>query len=104
MLKRHQVLLEDWQIDYLKFISKHYDVSLSESIRSLLCVSIIQIISEWYPNYKNAASLKRIVDCLKKALNGKINKAEFHELMGELYFEARKAMEFRLSKVQKKKK
>jgi replication fork clamp-binding protein CrfC len=33
MLKRHQVLLTDWQTEYLKDVAKKNDISFSEAIR-----------------------------------------------------------------------
>jgi sulfur relay (sulfurtransferase) DsrC/TusE family protein len=101
VVKRHQVLLEDWQVDYLRFIAKNYDISFSEAIRSLLSLASIQIIKEWYPKYKYNVSFKQIIQGAKKMQAGRIKKSEFHKIISQIYFEARKAIEFRMARVKK---
>jgi len=40
MLKRYQVLLETWQMDEIELIAEKFNLSLSETIRLLVCFSL----------------------------------------------------------------
>ena len=104
MLKRYQILLNDWQADYLKFVSENYDISFSESIRVLVCVAALHSIAEIFPEYKPKVTIKNVAKKIRKMQGGKLNEEEFHKMMSGLYFESRKAMEFRMNLSKKKKK
>ena len=104
MLKRFQILLEDWQEEYLRFVSETYDVSFSESTRILLCVGMIETVRQLYPGDKPALPVKKTVDEISKMKKGKERQETFHKLLSKMYFEARKAAEVRLAQEKKKKK
>jgi hypothetical protein len=103
MLERHQILLTAWQIEYARFLSEKYDISLSESVRALLCTGIIHSVSKIYPEFKPRYSIKGTVDTLKKVADGKVREEMFHKVLSGAYFDARKAAELRLSREKKKK-
>ncbi|MFC1576354.1 hypothetical protein ACFL3J_01640 [Candidatus Omnitrophota bacterium] len=105
MLKRHQFLIEDWQEDYLKFISKTYDISYSEALRILFCIAAMQCVKEIHPQYKpTSLTIKKVVQAGIKIKQGKIREEDFHGLISQVYFDARKAIEYRASKVAKQNK
>jgi len=102
MFKRHQVLLSDWQVEYAKYISERYDLSLSEAIRIALSVGYLYIVSSAQPEYKAGIDKKQLLDRMKEA-SDPANEAEMHKFISKIYFEARKATEYRLKAVKKTK-
>jgi len=103
MLKRCQVLLEEWQQDYIKNTAERYDQSFSEVLRIFLSQGFLYIIPLMHHEYKSTISGKELVRMTKKAANPNTSQEEEHKLISRLYFEARKAVEYRLSKVKKQK-
>lgn len=101
MLERHQILLTNWQVEYAKFLAEKYDISLSESVRALLCTGIIHSVSRIYPEFKPSQSIKKTVDAIEKEKSGKIRQEMFHKVLSEAYFDARKAAELRISREKK---
>ena len=104
MLKRHQVLLTDWLSNYIRFLSEKYDVSFSEVIRISLCIFFTQMVSQFYPKYKFPLTKKETNNLFYKVANKKIPEEEVHRLISKAYFEARKAIEYRMSQDKKSKK
>lgn len=98
MLKRQQVLLEDWLVDYIKHLSALYDLSFSEIIRISLCLECLDITSHLYPQFKLPMSKGEIIKIIKKAVKGAKGSEESHKFISTLYFEARKAAECRMAK------
>ena len=94
MLKRYQVLLDDWMAEHYRLMSREHDVSFSEMIRMALCADVLQATSIAFPKYK----AKLDWDKMKKAMQVRkiedaMEKMEFHEFLSQVYFEARKATE-----------
>lgn len=104
MLKRQQVLLTDWLVDYIKFISEKYDVSFSEIIRITLCLQLGRLISLIFPKHKFDISEQEFIKILKRAEKRKRTEEEQHRLISRIYFEARKTIESRLHEMKKIKK
>lgn len=104
MLKRCQVLLSDWMVDYIKFVAEKFDVSFSEVVRSGLCVYFAQTISNMYPKVEFGLEERKRIKAIEKiSSEGKGESVEeLHNMISRIYFEARKAIEFRL--IQEKKK
>ena len=94
MLKRYQVLLNDWMASHVQNISDMYDISFSETIRGALCLSYLSLIIKDYPACR--IDLKNIYErsSLKKGNYEKVGREQFHKDMSKLYFEARKAIDF----------
>jgi hypothetical protein len=103
VLKRQQVLLTDWLVDYIKFLSEKYDVSFSEIIRITLCLRLGRIISSVFPKHKFAINEQEIIKILKRAGKRKRTEEEQYRLISRVYFEARKTIESRLSALKKQK-
>lgn len=104
MLKRYQVLLTEWQGEYLKDISERYDQSFSEIIRVLISQSFLHLIPLLEPGYKSPITEKELLRMTKKVADPNTSDAEKHSLVSKLYFEARKAVEYRQMKIKALKK
>ena len=103
MLKRCQVLLSDWLVDYIKDNAEKFDVSFSEVIRLSLCMQFGSWISQNYPNHKFAFDQKKLKKAMQAVYEENGSREDEHKLMSKIYFEARKAIEFALSKEKKSK-
>lgn len=97
MQKRYQVLLPDWLEDYIKNISKSFDLSFSEVIRLELCFSILTLIRYYHPDYEVGISPEDVFDQIKSYSQGKLQAGEMQKTISDIYFEARKVVEYRLS-------
>jgi len=97
------VLLADWQVDYLKGVGERYDQSFSEVLRVCLSEGFFYIISLLHPEYKSDLRGKKLVEMTRKAGNPNTSMEEKHKLISKLYFESRKAVEYRLNKIKDKK-
>jgi len=94
MLKRYQVLINDWLASHIKEVAKKYDMSFSEVIRVLLCLQVGKNITILYKQCRCkmcSAEYKRII----KDKNAKkdLDTEFFHKFLSKLYFETRKAVE-----------
>ena len=103
MLKRYQVLLNDWLGDLIKFFSEKYDVSFSETIRLMLCMQLEHLVTVQYPRHKFGISLKEVVKGLEKAVKADRLVETHHKLMSKIYFEGRKTAEYILAQEKKRK-
>lgn len=103
MLKRYQVLLSDWLAEYAQFISQEYDISFSEAIRIIMCLGAVEAVRELYPRHKSNLPLKHMVKNVKEMAIYKLKEEVIHQKISQGYFEARKAIEFRMSEAKKRK-
>ncbi len=94
MLKRYQVLLNDWLADHMKKVADKYDLSFSEILRASLCLQALKNISEICPKCKEADMNKLMRQIIKKKTqtNG-LDPEDMHKFLSDLYFETRKAIE-----------
>jgi len=99
MLKRCQVLLTDWQVEYLKNTAERYDQSFSEVLRIFISHGFLYIIPLLHPEYKRGITGKQLAEMTRKAGDPDTSIEEQHKLVSKLYFEARKVVEYRLNKV-----
>ncbi len=102
--KRYQVLLSDWMEDYIKFVAERYDLNASSVIRMHICSGFLRNISILCPEYKMDLNDKEFAELLNKASKNELVEEESHRMISKLLFEARKAVEYRLSKEKKQKK
>jgi hypothetical protein len=94
MLKRCQVLLEDWQVEHLKLRAGGRDLSFSEMVRVLLCEGISYSLPVAYPDCKSKSIDRNELDKLiAEGVNVKTSEARRHQIISKLYFESRKATE-----------
>ncbi len=97
MLKRFQILMEDWQEEYVRFISETYDFSFSESVRILLCIAMIEGVKQVCPDFKPGLTLEEMAKKGRELQQDQVEEEEIHKMLSKLYFEARKAAEVRLT-------
>ncbi len=101
MLKRYQVLLPDWLEEYIKIGVEAYGFSFSELIRLEICLSILTQIPALHPEYKPGVNLKEIFGVINQASSESPNKKKYARFVSQIYFEARKAIEYRKQKLEK---
>ena len=104
MLKRYQVLLPDWLEDYIKFLVDKYDLSFSEILRAEICFSILCSVTHLFPEYKPDLKKENMLAHLETSVGNDITREDMHRMLSRIYFETRKAVEYRLAKEKKKKK
>jgi hypothetical protein len=97
MLKRFQVLLEDWQEEYLRLLTDVYDISFSEACRFLFSLGTLNAVEKAFPEYKYRITKEEV----KQFIDPKTSQEDRHKLISKLYFETRKAIEYRKTKVKK---
>ena len=101
MLKRHQVLLEDWQVEYIKAVAQSYDISLSEALRIIFSIGTISIIATVHPEHKSGATKEKIKLAMQECASDKVPIDKKHSWISALYFEGRKSAEYRIAKLKK---
>ena len=100
MLKRYQVLLPDWLEDYIKIGVESYGFSFSELIRLLICFSILTQIPALHPEYTPNVAIKEIFGAINDAATNHVEKKSFNRFVSQIYFETRKAIEYRMQKLE----
>ena len=98
MLKRYQVLINDWLADYLKDTAKRHDISYSEIIRLATCLYAGEMAQELYPEYKFPFTKKRLKEIMRGHEESKVTEEQLHRMMSEMYYESRKALEYMAAK------
>jgi hypothetical protein len=101
MQKRYQVLIPEWLDEYIKWGVEKYGLSFSELIRLEICQAVIAYISARYPEYKPGFTMKDFLNGIKHFDHGKMGPEMLDKTISTIYFEARKAIEFRFSKEKK---
>lgn len=101
MLKRYQVLLPDWLEEYIKMGVEAYGFSFSELIRLEVCFSILTQIPILHPEYKPGLNIKEIFGAINQAATEIPDKKKYASVVSQIYFETRKAIEYRKQKLEK---
>jgi hypothetical protein len=104
MLKRYQVLLPDWLEDYVKLLVDKYDLSFSEIIRIIMCNWILASVPLIYPELKLGIMPEDLIEMVKAEAHLDMESEDVHRTLSKIYFEARKAVEYRMGKEKKPKK
>jgi DNA-directed RNA polymerase delta subunit len=104
MMKRYQVLIPEWMEDYLKIAVERYDFTFSEVIRAMISISMLSIATTLQPEYKPGFDIDEILNELTKYPDMSLENEEMHDLLSKLYFETRKAVEYREAKLKEQKK
>lgn len=97
MKKKFQVVVPDWLEDYLNFLVERYDLNISEVIRLEICFAILAMTEKLFPEYKSNLSTEKITE-LPRTKTEDIEREQLMRILSKIYFEARKAAEYRLSK------
>lgn len=96
MFKRYQVLLPEWLEDYIKFGINKYGLSFSELIRLQVCFSTLAFINKLHPEYRANITPDDILNTIAKTSGEeKIDRDEVKRYASDIYFETRKAIEYR---------
>ncbi len=103
MLKRTQIMLNDWLVDYVKSIVKEYGLSFSEVVRISLCLEFIKLVSSSFPEYKPKVSDKDLMKIIDGVKTGSYSREELHRFISDVYFEGRKAAELKMNASPQKK-
>lgn len=93
--------MPDWLEEYIKWGVKRYGLSFSELIRLEICQAIIHYINGRYPEYKSGFTMKDQLAGVSLFEKGKMTKEDMDREISTIYFEARKAIEYRFSKEKK---
>ncbi len=93
MLKRHQVLLTDWQTDHLKTIAKRNDLSFSEMIRVVLCEGLLHTALTLHPECRDKTIKDKLERIAREGHDLETTPVKKQQLISELYFETRKLTE-----------
>ena len=101
MLKRKQVLLNDWLSEWFNFSAKKYDLSYSELIRITLCLHIGERASKEFPHYEFNFSPQEMTTKFRKSSKTRQSKEELRKSLSRLYFETRKAIDFLMAQEKK---
>lgn len=104
MLKRYQVLLEDWQEEYINFIVRKYGLTFSRTIRIMVNVATSFMVENIIPKYyKSDSRIRTLLKNLAKApQKSSAQKRYIKEYISRTNFEGRKAAELRIAKEKKK--
>lgn len=97
-MKSYQVLLPQWLERHVRNRADLLDLSFSEIIRLQICISVLALQSIRFLEYKLGRSLKDISDSIKKIAINEYERDEILHLCSEIYFETRKALEYRYKK------
>lgn len=104
MQKRYQVLLPDWLEDYIKIGVETYGFSFSELIRLEVCLSILTQIPAIHPEYKPRVNFQDILGAINQVSTEGADKKKYSRFVSQIYFETRKAIEYRMQKLEKRSK
>ena len=98
MLKRTQVLFEDWQVDYMKRSAELFDLSFSEVARIFVSEAILCVFFSLEPKKKIGIDKEELSRMKKQFLNSGTTMQERYKILSRIYFEARKAAEHKFVK------
>lgn len=98
--KKIQVMVPLWMDDYFKKLSDHLELNTSEMIRLYLCIAVIASVTHLFPEYKPGITLKEIFKKTKALADLDDEREEMYRILSEIYFEARKAGNFRIEKIE----
>jgi len=101
MPKKYQVILPDWMADYLEQIAETYELTISEILRLEICFGILSATQQFFPEYEQKSSLTEIFKQHQDTKPKDIDRELFHKNISKIFFETRKAVEFRMEKCKK---
>jgi hypothetical protein len=104
MNKRIQVVVPHWLDEYIGFLIEKYDLNTSELIRMYLCVGIITLTESLYPDFKSDIDFSDFRQDFQSRPMEDVDRERLFKAMSKIYFEARKAVEFRMTAEQKREK
>ena len=97
MKKKLQVVVPHWLEDYLNNLVVRYDLNISEVIRLQICFAILAMTEKLFPEYEMGFGPDQITE-LPRTEPEDLDREQLMRSLSKIYFEARKAAEYRLSK------
>lgn len=94
-MKSYQVLLPRWLERPIKKRVDQLEVSFSEVLRVQICLAVLAFQNALFPEYKPGVKLEDFLNSIKEFIHGKHKKNEILELYSDIYYETRKALEYR---------
>ena len=101
MLKRYQILLDDWLAEHLRLIADKNDFSFSEMTRIVLCEGLLRTCPTLHPQYKSKIKAQELSQIAKEGSDSRTSMERRHQLASKVYFEARKAIEYMNAEIKK---
>jgi hypothetical protein len=101
MNKKIQVVIPFWLDEFIDSLTERADLNVSEFVRLHMCAGIISITESLYPEYKPGFSLSDFRGELGAGAVDEEDRERLSRAISKIYFEARKAAEFRLEKEKK---
>ena len=96
-MNKFQVLLPDWLEDYIEFLSKKYDLPISEVIRMQVSACGLFMVKTLYPEFETNFSMD-FVTALPTEYAESHDQEALKRKLSKLYHESRKAVEYRMDK------
>lgn len=103
-MKSYQVLLPRWLERPVKKRVDQLNVSFSEVLRVQVCLAVLALQKVMHPDYKPDMELEDFLNKIKSFLDENHEKNEILELYSDIYYETRKALEYREKQERKAKK
>lgn len=100
-MKSYQVLLPRWLERPVKKRVDQLEISFSEVLRVQVCLSVLAFQNVLYPEYKPGTKLEYFLNQIKEFVQGEHEKSEILDLYSDIYYETRKALEYREKKEKK---
>jgi hypothetical protein len=94
-MKSYQVLLPRWLERPVKKRVDQLEISFSEVLRVQVCLAVLAFQKVLYPEYQPGKELDYYLNTLKGFIYGKPDKDAILDLYSDIYFETRKALEYR---------
>ncbi len=101
MSKKYQVILPDWLTDYIEIISEEYELNISDVLRLEISLGILSATQQFFPEYEQKSLLAETFKQYKDIKPKDIEREQFHKNISKIFFETRKAVEFRMEKLKK---
>ncbi|MBD3415245.1 MAG: hypothetical protein GF421_12555 [Candidatus Aminicenantes bacterium] len=101
MSKKFQVVLPDWLANYIEKTADIYSINLSEVIRLQICIEIITAVSKYYPDYEPGMDMEALYKNGIEYSHDDSGREHMFKMISKIYFEARKAVEYRMRKEKK---
>ncbi len=94
-MKSYQVLLPRWLESPIKKKVDQLEVSFSEVLRVQVCIAVLAFQNILFPEYKPGVKLEDFLKTIKEYIHGDQEKNEILDLYSDIYYETRKAIEYR---------
>jgi hypothetical protein len=94
-MKSYQVLLPRWLERPIKKRVDRLEVSFSEVLRIQVCLTVLAFQKILFPEYEPGVKLEDFLNSIKDLIYNDHKKDEILDLYSDIYYETRKALEYR---------